>query len=39
VKTLTFDNGKEFAQHQKTGELLNAKTYLQDIIPPKTKER
>ena len=27
VKTLTFDNGKEFAQHQKIGELLNAKTY------------
>jgi IS30 family transposase len=27
VKTLTFDNGKEFIQHQKIGELLNAKTY------------
>jgi IS30 family transposase len=27
VKTLTFDNGKEFAQHQKIGELLKAKTY------------
>jgi len=27
VKTLTFDNGKEFAQHQKIGKLLNAKTY------------
>ena len=27
VKTLTFDNGKEFAGHQKIGELLNAKTY------------
>lgn len=27
VKTLTFDNGKEFAQHQKIGHLLNAKTY------------
>lgn len=27
VKTLTFDNGKEFAQHQKIGRLLNAKTY------------
>lgn len=27
VKTLTFDNGKEFAQHQKIGDLLNAKTY------------
>ena len=27
VKTLTFDNGKEFAQHQKIGQLLNAKTY------------
>jgi len=27
VKTLTFDNGKEFAQHQKIGNLLNTKTY------------
>lgn len=27
VKTLTFDNGKEFAYHQKIGTLLNAKTY------------
>ncbi len=27
IKTLTFDNGKEFAQHQKIGQLLNAKTY------------
>lgn len=27
VKTLTFDNGKEFAGHQKIGELLSAKTY------------
>src|SRR5690554_6062469 len=27
VKTLTFDNGKEFAQHQEIGQLLNAKTY------------
>jgi len=27
VKTITFDNGKEFAQHQKIGTLLNAKTY------------
>jgi len=27
VKTLTFDNGKEFAHHQKIGKLLNAKTY------------
>ena len=27
IKTLTFDNGKEFAKHQKIGELLNAKTY------------
>lgn len=27
VKTLTLDNGKEFAQHQKTGDLLNTKTY------------
>jgi len=25
VKTLTFDNGKEFAQHQKTGKILKAK--------------
>jgi IS30 family transposase len=25
--TLTFDNGKEFAQHQKIGGLLNAKRY------------
>lgn len=27
VKTLTFDNGKEFALHQEIGQLLNAKTY------------
>jgi len=27
VKTITFDNGKEFAEHQKIGKLLNAKTY------------
>lgn len=27
VKTLTFDNGKEFAQHQKIGKLLKVKTY------------
>lgn len=27
IKTLTFDNGKEFARHQKIGRLLNAKTY------------
>lgn len=27
VKTITFDNGKEFAEHQKIGALLNAKTY------------
>jgi len=27
VKTLTFDNGKEFAQHRKIGQLLKAKTY------------
>ena len=27
IKTLTFDNGKEFAYHQKIGNLLNAKTY------------
>lgn len=27
IKTLTFDNGREFAQHQKIGDLLNAKTY------------
>jgi IS30 family transposase len=27
IKTLTFDNGKEFAHHQKIGQLLNAKTY------------
>lgn len=27
IKTLTFDNGKEFALHQEIGELLNAKTY------------
>lgn len=27
VKTLTFDNGKEFAKHQKIGQLLKAKTY------------
>ncbi len=27
IKTLTFDNGKEFAQHQKIGRLLGAKTY------------
>lgn len=27
VKTLTFDNGKEFAQHKKIGCLLNTKTY------------
>jgi len=27
IKTITFDNGKEFAQHQKIGELLKAKTY------------
>ncbi|TLP81221.1 IS30 family transposase [Maribacter sp. ACAM166] len=27
IKTLTFDNGKEFAQHQKIGKLLNARTY------------
>ncbi len=27
VKTLTFDNGKEFALHQEIGNLLGAKTY------------
>jgi len=27
VKTLTFDNGKEFAQHRKIGQLLKTKTY------------
>lgn len=27
IKTLTFDNGKEFAKHQKIGQLLKAKTY------------
>lgn len=27
VKTITFDNGKEFAEHIKIGKLLNAKTY------------
>nr|WP_169934639.1 IS30 family transposase [Nonlabens sp. Ci31] len=27
IKTITFGNGKEFAKHQKKGELLNAKTY------------
>lgn len=27
VKTITFDNGKEFADHQKIAKLLNAKTY------------
>ena len=27
VKTLTFDNGKEFAHHQKIGKLLKAKTF------------
>jgi len=27
IKTITFDNGKEFAKHYKIGELLNAKTY------------
>lgn len=27
IKTITFDNGKEFAGHQKIAELLNAKTY------------
>tara|TARA_R110002012_G_C11541104_1_gene601434 strand:- start:13 stop:1014 length:1002 start_codon:yes stop_codon:yes gene_type:complete len=27
IKTLTFDNGKEFAYHYKTGQDLNAKTY------------
>jgi len=27
VKTITFDNGKEFAQHLKIGSVLNAKTY------------
>ena len=27
VKTLTFDNGKEFAQHQKIGDLLTTKNY------------
>jgi IS30 family transposase len=27
IKTITFDNGKEFAEHQKIAELLNAKTY------------
>ena len=27
IKTITFDNGKEFAKHYKIGELLKAKTY------------
>lgn len=27
IKTITFDNGKEFAGHQKIAELLNVKTY------------
>lgn len=27
IKTLTFDNGKEFSKHQKIGQLLKAKTY------------
>lgn len=27
IKTITFDNGKEFAEHQKIAQLLNAKTY------------
>lgn len=27
IKTLTFDNGKEFALHYKIGKLLNTKTY------------
>lgn len=27
IKTITFDNGKEFAQHHKIAEDLNAKTY------------
>lgn len=27
IKTLTFNNGKEFAKHQKTGQLLRNKTY------------
>ncbi len=27
VKTLTFDNGKEFAEHEKVAEALNAKSY------------
>ena len=27
IKTLTFDNGKEFAYHYKVGETVNAKTY------------
>ena len=27
IKTITFDNGKEFAQHQKIADLVKAKTY------------
>lgn len=38
VKTLTFDNGKEFAQHQKIGQLLNAKTYFTRPYTSQDKE-
>jgi len=30
VKTITFDNGTEFAQHEKVASLLNVKTYFAD---------
>ena len=38
TRTITFDNGKGFAQHDKLAKVLKLKTYLPDHKPLKTKE-
>ncbi|SKB53547.1 hypothetical protein SAMN05660866_02030 [Maribacter arcticus] len=39
IKTITFDNGKEFAHHHKIAKDLKAKLTLLDLIPLRTKEQ
>lgn len=39
IKTITFDNVKEFAHHHKIAKDLKAKLTLLDLIPLRTKEQ
>ena len=39
IKTITFDNGKEFAYHYKLAKDLNAKPILQDHTPRRIREQ